>query len=764
MQPTQKPQYVTKTEKYDVSVMGTLLENASKQGIFYAKGQHGKVQRVDLAQYLGTPLKNTGTATVEYELKSGNEVGRYNCSSGHQVFPSTIRNHLAHKHYVDLDMKNAHPTLLLQLCSKLSIEAATLKRYVDEREALLQQATTMTNPECTRAEAKSLFIVLIFGGSVETWARDKLADKELNPDSPLRAFVDEFRREIRLIASQLYTNRALNGYHSRISKKRKATEKEPNPTMRFMSIVVQTIECECLSAVETALERNGRSMDALIFDGGLVQRQNERGLRRTEIEDCERLVMETTGYQIELEIKPLDTSTPLSHLLVKPPTTDVEALEVLHRAAANDWKTVGESLFVFRDGVWKNSENHFMNLIMDHSEKLGGHAQMRGKMRDLTQLAKTRNIVSSSWTQELDRLPAGLVPFANGIYDVATSTLRSSERSDMITVKFDFDAPSPEENVAAEKAKVEEIFERMLPEKRLRHEVMTRLAESFFCGVNTHKYFVQLYGNGNNGKTSLMRLMQTAFPQWVQMPSVDSLVGSSKRDPNAPQPWLIDVMGARILGFEEPQKHSPFNGALLKLLRGNGVVTGRDLHKSNVSYVPTFTLWFAANDLIEIDPADDAVLNSLHSFKMPSYFTDPGTSGPLGTSFTYDKVPELESGFKQREYKLALLDVLRDYYMHYVRHGLPALLSEYSLSRIYREDNPTIYELIESLFDYEEGAKITAKQVFSVMRAHGYKESQKKLTLTMQDHFKDHKIVRTTMPRNVRTWVGLRARDDEVFF
>ena len=40
MQPTQKPQYVTKTEKYDVSVMETLLENASKQGIFYAKGQH----------------------------------------------------------------------------------------------------------------------------------------------------------------------------------------------------------------------------------------------------------------------------------------------------------------------------------------------------------------------------------------------------------------------------------------------------------------------------------------------------------------------------------------------------------------------------------------------------------------------------------------------------------------------------------------------------------------------------------------------------
>ena len=149
--------------------------------------------------------------------------------------------------------------------------------------------------------------------------------------------------------------------------------------------------------------------------------------------------------------------------------------------------------------------------------------------------------------------------------------------------------------VAEERAHLESILDDLFPEEQFKREVMTRLAESLFHCSNTHKYFVQLYGEGNNGKTTLLRILQTAFPQWVQMPSVEHLVARGVRNADAPQPWLIDVMGARILGFEEPPRGAKFDGSLLKLLRGNGVVTGRALYKGNVSYVPSYTLWLATN-------------------------------------------------------------------------------------------------------------------------------------------------------------------------
>ena len=89
----------------------------------------------------------------------------------------------------------------------------------------------------------------------------------------------------------------------------------------------------------------------------------------------------------------------------------------------------------------------------------------------------------------------------------------------MLTSKFDFDAPTSREDVAEERAHLESILDDLFPEEQFKREVMVRLAESLFHCSNTHKYFVQLYGEGNNGKTTLLRILQTAFPQWVQMPS-----------------------------------------------------------------------------------------------------------------------------------------------------------------------------------------------------------------------------------------------------
>ena len=765
MEPQPKPPCCTKTEHYDTDAMGLLLQKASKTGVLNVTGRRGNVQCIRLCDYLGPSLQNTGVATVNYQLKSGTDVGRYSTRAGHQMFPSTIRAHLARQLYYDVDIKNAQPTLLLQLCEKLSIDAPFLRQYVEEREELLKTAASMTVPECTRDEAKNLFIVVLFGGSARTWA-NTLHGKELNPDAPLREFVESFAKELRRIASLAFHSKQLSGYHSRITKKRKAGAKATDPKMRFLSIVVQTIECDCLRVVDDTLASLGWSMDSLIFDGGLVRRRDDIEFGSRELEACEVAVSVRTGYEIQLTVKPLEPSAELTEHVVRVPETDLDALELLHRLAGRDWATVNDMLYVYNDGVWKQSETAFFQLMMRHSEALGcKYGQMLKNMRDVMQLAKSRNAVDSSWTQRLDRLPPGLVPFADGIYDVATSTLRDFEHDDMITQKFNFNAPSSDEDVSAETEQLRSVLEHLLPDDRLRLEVMTRLAESFFSCTNTHKFFVQLYGEGNNGKTTLMRILQTAFPQWVQMPSVEHLVshGGSARNSNAPQPWLIDVMGARILCFEEPGEKRPFDGALLKLLRGNGIVTGRALYKGNVSYVPTYTAVIAANDLIEIEPMDEAVLNSFHSFRMPSYFVETGAQPPLGKRYVFQKIPNLEQRFKERKHKIALFFALCDYYKIYTRDGLPPLTSDFSLTRIYHEDHPSFDELFDRCFTLDRDSKLSATEVYNNMQAQGYKESKKKLTIMLEERFKEHVFVRSTKPNNVRTWVGLRALDQGFF-
>jgi hypothetical protein len=43
---------------------------------------------------------------------------------------------------------------------------------------------------------------------------------------------------------------------------------------------------------------------------------------------------------------------------------------------------------------------------------------------------------------------------------------------------------------------------------------------------------------------------------------------------------------------------------LLKLLRGNGVVTARALYKGSVSYIPTYTIWVEARAAERTNPGN----------------------------------------------------------------------------------------------------------------------------------------------------------------
>ena len=164
---------------------------------------------------------------------------------------------------------------------------------------------------------------------------------------PLREFVESFAKELRRIASLAFCSEQLSGYHSRITKKRKAGAKATDPKMRFLSIVVQTIECDCLRVVDDTLASLGWSMDSLIFDGGLVRRRDDIEFGSRELEACEGAVSVRTGYEIQLTVKPLEPSAELTEDVVRVPETDLDALELLHRLAGRDWATVNDICLLY---------------------------------------------------------------------------------------------------------------------------------------------------------------------------------------------------------------------------------------------------------------------------------------------------------------------------------------------------------------------------------------------------------------------------------
>ena len=441
------------------------------------------------------------------------------------------------------------------------------------------------------------------------------------------------------------------------------------------------------------------------------------------------------------------------------PKDDAAALEAAHKLFGDRWKTVNGELHVYRNGVWLQDANAFKTLLMEHRDQLGVYGTSRAKMNDVIDLAKTMNVADDAWTHQLDRLRAGLVPFADGIYNRETMTIRDFKPEDMLTTRLDFNAPR--EDVSAEKQEVEQLLRDMLP-GGLYNELLGHVAESLFSATNTHKYFVQLYGDGNNGKTTLMSFLSAAFPQWVRTTSVEHfVVKGGNHDANRPQPWLLDVRGARIVFVEEPNNRA-FDGSLLKLLRGNGAVTGRALYKGNVSYVPTWTLYIAANDPIETKPSDPAVRASMRSFHLPCHFSADGKPPHPFHQFSRKSIANVAERFRRRPYRLALLDVLWEHWDRYKTDGLPPLVSEFSrpLAQLYSDDHPSIRDLLVRCFEESKQAKrVAEKDLLHRLELEGCAESQKKMKLTMEEHYKAHAFVRRYQHRKVYHWDGLEVRD-----
>lgn len=248
-----------------------------------------KEDRLRLSRYTKR-CENVNHVKVGYKLgrkvrSESVNIGRLIAEKGEslQCFPHDIRAALAERYYWDIDVVNAQPTLILQYCEKAGLECMALRRYVECREAVLDEM--VRNLGIERWEAKKRVVSLYFGGSSE--GLTPFLTRDLQPEAR------------RIVENVWKTN-----YDTL-----KWLKKEPNHMGRGMAYIFQTEERKVLLAIDRALTKRGRSMDVLIHDGGLVRKKDgETEFPSRILKEVEADVKAETGYTIRLALKPLETT------------------------------------------------------------------------------------------------------------------------------------------------------------------------------------------------------------------------------------------------------------------------------------------------------------------------------------------------------------------------------------------------------------------------------------------------------------------------
>lgn len=113
--------------------------------------------------------------------------------------------------------------------------------------------------------------------------------------------------------------------------------------------------------------------------------------------------------------------------------------------------------------------------------------------------------------------------------------------------------------------------------------------------VNEQVFFIA-YGRGSNGKTTLFETIMGLMGDYACTTEFDLFLSTDKTAVRT-QEAVGKLKGKRIAVASETSDSRKFSEAVIKKVTGYETLTGANLHKDTYEFLPTHTLFFAANHL-----------------------------------------------------------------------------------------------------------------------------------------------------------------------
>lgn len=638
---------VQKTEEFDTDFAQWILENKD-----ISKTERDAVRRLMKGRVKGN--KHETTYKLGKDIKH-EELGRFVARTGLQCLSRECRAALAQKYYWDVDIRNAQPTLLEQYARQKGWNCDKLKHYNENRDDILTDL--MDELQIDRSEAKEMVCRVMFGG----------AFTGLTP-----FFVNELQPEVSNLMRNIF-NEKQNVYPT-IAKK-------PNATRSMMAMVLQTEERKCLLAMDTSLAKQGRSLDVLIHDGGLVRKkEGEVRLPDEVLRRVERDIKEETGYTISLAVKPLTTTLEREnddhHELLPADVLVDDAYAAKVFVSLMVGKIVLDAavwLFDDTSGIWTCDDAVLNRKMVEFGEDLVFRQQGPMGVKvfnysgDVAHQDRLRRSLPSVLPDRQgyfkDRLESSIdkLLFTDGIYDFLTSTFTKGFNPDIVffgAVPRPFPAQRDEEAIELVRTK---FFRDPFKNPAVGDTLLHFLARGV-AGHYEAKKAVVAYGPENSTKGSLVKHLNTTLGGGLMgsFQGDSLLMRTGDVEATKSLSWVKKFCDKRIATSSEisidPVKPRPINGNLLKSLSGGGdPIILRTNHKDEEEVVNKSLTFIFVNDLPPIAPVDGSIRDRLVTIPYSYGFVDE-------PKFSYQKLRDhtISATLKTDTYRDATIWLLLD--------------------------------------------------------------------------------------------------------
>jgi hypothetical protein len=656
-----------------------------------------------LKQYNNSYDKKLGAYKVLYKKTDKHKWGRVfpKKALGFTAFSRVIRNTLMKDFYIDLDIKNAQPEIINNICVSNNIQLETINEYCKNRDSILSDV--MKEYDVDRKTAKNLFLSLAFFGSFKSWC--------LKYDITDKKALDIIKKYVKDI----------NTFYTIISKENEQllntvdNSRHPNKKGSFLSLYLQEYETRIMENVIYWLcnktdvmkfKNSSYSIGTYEFDGIKVLKENvnKYGIDKL-IKDIEKVIYDELGFNIKFEEKPIEDWVDIEYKKTIQPnietiqtnddddnidngvSNDKEAAEKVYKVYPY-WKYCLGTLYVFdnKTGMWSSDDIQYKKIIMAMSEDLRLIKIMMGKpylsnesygskkslMDVLPSLIKTL-CVNDDWLKQKECSSLGKLLFNNGYLDLKNGF----EFYDKETYGFNPDILFM--------AKIDKDF---LPFDEKQMEYVNDIKQRLFynpLGKDVGDYYILniarglmgdmmkrvLFGLGTTdcGKSILTKAMEHSLGGYVGSFNAENLLyRKTSCDEGQLMRWALLLRFKRIIISNEMKSTSTINGNMLKKLSSGGdSLTGR-LHCGNETpFVLQSLMILMANDLSNIVPYDKAVDNRTRVINYKKLFTDVVEDKENELQKDYN----LENEIKTADFQNAFIMMLIQEYVKYKEEGEP---------------------------------------------------------------------------------------------
>jgi hypothetical protein len=591
--------------------------------------------------------------------------------------------------YSDVDIKNCHPTLLVQLFESEGYETPHLKTYVKDRNLLVKQLGV------DKKAVKCLMFGLIYNSG---HFNEKKWQEEHGIETIPQLFYD-LQQEV-----QDNTSKVLEKYNEyrMLAKKRKQADYW-NLEGSALSYLAQQMEKTCLLAMYDHLKHLGYTVGALIHDGMHV----EGKLSASLLQECADAVHHQTGFRIELEVKPFDNHEALLQGIQMVSDDYEAAMTILEAMKTSDIDLVNcrGALYFRQNDVYivdaTKDASKISSSVMNYINRF---TLFKGEDRPVS---VTRNYTSAKSVLKmvLNHAPMddqfherifdwekGKLCYTNGYYDFNTGQFSPYDRNSLTTMRIPFDYNddvSQEDMDEVQRCLFDPIFTEDAAQQKFFLERQARV----MAGHVEDKYWMVMLGNRNCGKSVLVTLNTQSFPGYAVTTEANHFLakkgsGDSARDLH----WAVHLRSARAvytneIDMAEDGVKTKLNGAMIKSIVASGgdEITCRALYENQMTFKPMFQFCLMLNDMPESNVAD--AMETCIELHMNSQFVK-GTPTNNGIVKEYKADPTIKDYIKTEKCIRAYTQILLRHYKptepnipHSVKQNMQGNAAESDLSK-----------------------------------------------------------------------------------